>query len=1245
MRGVRGPREIFKEVVLTKHRLMLSAAAAALLAAPASVHADTTITTSTSTALETASAGTIVIDGGGGIGISTAGSAVTINSNNAVTNNGFIANTGSSDATGLQINTSPGNLLPGSTGFVSTGTIDLGGGGTGKRGIWITGGKTFYGPVTLTSLTVSGAGVTTTASQSSLILKGDNSVAFLLDQGTTVTSNILLGGGGIIQNASDNSTASNSAMVFLDGTVNGNVINAGGLSGTGPGMIGLQINGGIHSCASDTGAPSGFTCPSSFSGGSLVNSGQISVGGTGLPSTRGGNPQSASALVIASSIDGGVLNAGPGTSSNITPAVISSNGIATSTGINPTVLIDPSRSISGTATTPRGPVILGPVTADVDAIDPGYSFINRGSIVAQPLDAQLSTVAMVIQGSSAAYFTCLGTSVSATACDTTPHSVTQTVNGANVTVNNAGGFLNTGEITATTITNVTNRTNGTISATALYIGAFATVPRLDVMAQTVGGTTTTTGSISAEVSGVGQGNALALSIGQNANVPVINVGRGATISASVLTNTTTPTQDIANTNMPFSLASQAITDQSGTVKLINNAGTIKASNTTLTPATGTVVSNIQRAVDLSSSTTGGITINNSGVLLGDVLFSSAGNGNVLNVGNIGASGTANPGTGAINSPSNYAVVGTAFTSQPIGGAPSATATLLNFGSGTGHRLHVGGYGYVNADIRSGVGALDVQVDPNGLLFIANTASSLQANNFNAAQNATVGLSISQANLNSLTPVVQANAANLSGANLALQFGTFISSGFTAESVAAPTAQTVTLIRAPSITDTTLAEQNAILGQNTPFLFETPAESGLVPLAIGDSGGQQTLLLRLLPRSVNEFNADGSPGLNLKGDARNQFPFVAQALSTDTELGAAVATAMTVYNTPGQASSGINVAASQQQAEQVFSQFAPDVSGGVREIAIMLTDQATGPVAARQRLLRSYGKVPGEMTLWAEEFTGQINNKGRVGGAGTLTSYKDHGFGFSLGLDAGSPRNGWYGGAFTFYTGDVTQQLPRDTRTNTQWYMLTGYSHWQGKKVFFDSQFSAAYGQFNQTRGLNVSGVVRLAESKRAAAMGALGFKGGVMTNLAGFKLDPFVSLDGMTLREEGFTETGGGPGLNLQVAPYFANSLRAALGADIKKTVSVWDIDLTPEGRVGYRYELLQQPVKVKAAFESTGGLAQTGNTLTFVGPDPDKGNYFLGASLNAGTDTWHLGIHYDWVRGSNGSTTQVGTVTVLGRI
>jgi hypothetical protein len=52
-------------------------------------------------------------------------------------------------------------------------------------------------------------------------------------------------------------------------------------------------------------------------------------------------------------------------------------------------------------------VILGPVTADIDSIDPGYSLINRGLIRAQPTDPELGTAAMVIQGASSAYFTCL----------------------------------------------------------------------------------------------------------------------------------------------------------------------------------------------------------------------------------------------------------------------------------------------------------------------------------------------------------------------------------------------------------------------------------------------------------------------------------------------------------------------------------------------------------------------------------------------------------------------------------------------------------------------------------------------------------------------------------------------------------------------------------------------------------------------------------------------------------------------
>jgi hypothetical protein len=1232
---------------------MLSAAAAALLAAAlaaSAARADTEISATQSTPVSTSTTGNLTIDTGVGVEMSTSAvAAVTLNSNSQILNNGTISNTGVDSAVGVEIDTSAGNLLsPG--GFASTGTIDLSGNGTGKEGLFITGGNTFYGPVTLTSLSATAVtGTTGIAQSSSLVIKGDSSIGLYLVNGTTITSNILTGGGGIVYNASDNSTQSNAIVVDLDGKLNGNFINSGAISAVGPGVIGIFEAGGISSCASDTNAPSGFTCPVS-SGGSFVNLGQISMQGVAIINPRGNNAEAGSAIVIANSIAGGFFNGGPGTGSSVAAASIASAGLLGGNIVNPTILIDPSKSITGTLTAPRSPIIIGPVTSDIDPIDPGYSFINRGTIGTQPIDAQLPTGALVIQGNSTVYTTCLSAAVNACAgLNSNP-------------ANNTGGLLNTGTISATAVTNQQIRgTTGIVSATAVYLGGFAIVPRFDLKAETVSGTTTTPGTISAAVQGVGQGTAFGLIIATNADVPEINVGKGAQIVATVTTSTISPTAGIATAQAPFSLISEAIVDQSGSLTLLNNSGLIQAANTTLTPAAGASVIDTQRAVDLSASTTANIIINNSGRILGDVLFGSAGNGDTLNVGNVGGTTTAptaNPATGAVNSPANYAILAESIISQNANQAPITNAALLDFGSGTGQTLHVGGYGYVNAVITSGVGALDVQVDSNGQLFVANTTTSLQANNFNVNTNGVLGLSIAQANVNSLTPVVQANSASLSGAQLALQFGTFVSAGTSAAAAAAPSEQTITLVRATTLTDTTLADQNALLGQNTPFLFESPAGSnaipassgfspdkGPTPLSISSSGGQQTLLLHLLPRSVNATNADGSPGLNLSGDAKNQFPFVTRGLSTDDQLGAAVATSITVYNTPGLASSGINVLASQQQAQKVFSQFSPDVSGGTREIAVMLTDQATGPVAARQRLLRSYGSVAGDMTLWGEEFAAHINNKGRPDGANDLTSYKDHGFGFALGLDGGSPRNGWYGGAFTFYSGDVSQLLPRATRTQTEWYMLTGYTDWRGKHVFLDTHLDVAYGNFQETRELIVGGIVRDALSKRPGAMLAGGVNAGVVLNKLGMEITPHVSLDGLTLREEGYTENNGGAGFNLAVAPYFANSLRAALGTDVKGSINVFGFDLTPEGRIGYRYDLLHQAVKIKAAFDSTGGLGTAGNTMTFIGPDPDTGNVFTGLSLGAGTDTWKLGVNYDWVRGNNGSTTQVGTLTVLGRI
>ena len=75
--------------------------------------------------------------------------------------------------------------------------------------------------------------------------------------------------------------------------------------------------------------------------------------------------------------------------------------------------------------------------------------------------------------------------------------------------------------------------------------------------------------------------------------------------------------------------------------------------------------------------------------------------------------------------------------------------------------------------------------------------------------------------------------------------------------------------------------------------------------------------------------------------------------------------------------------------------------------------------------------------------------------------------------------------------------------------------------------------------------------------------------------------------------------------------------------------------------EFLNDPVKLRAAFAED----PSDTSFQITGPDPGRGNVVAGATLGASTDTWSMGVNFDWVRGDNGSTTEVGTFNLLGRI
>ncbi|HUO02059.1 MAG TPA: hypothetical protein VMU31_04715, partial [Rhizomicrobium sp.] len=528
--------------------MMLSAAAAALLAAPLTLaaRADTTITNNTKDALDTTKAGNITIQAGGGVEIKASEPAVTIDSNNFLSSEGGITNENTSNAIGVEVNTTNGNIVS-SGGILNLGSISLSGPGAGKSALLIEGGNTYFAPITLETVTTTAGSAATTVTGSSIDVEGDQSNDFTLVQGTTIDGDVVIGGSmGLTRSL--NSNVAGDTAVDLEGNLEGNFQLAEGasISALGNQARGVVILGPISACQDN--ASVGYTCANSgtalASTGGFYNFGSISVAGVQIPNHRlQADLESGSAVVIGNSVAGGFLNAGPSTGNTSIPtATISGNGDIGVTGngqiFSPVLLIDPSQSVTITQAIVRGPALFGPVPNTVDSVDgsaTGYAFINHGTISGTPIDPDISSQAVVIQGSSAANYTCL--SGSASACVGVPSSTftAATQSGPWVT---QGGLLDTGTISA----QATTRENTTfnVSSEALFIGAFTTVPRLDVSGEFISGTTFTAGSISAVVGGPGGGVATAVQIGAQAVVPQIDVMQHANITATVQTSTLSP---------------------------------------------------------------------------------------------------------------------------------------------------------------------------------------------------------------------------------------------------------------------------------------------------------------------------------------------------------------------------------------------------------------------------------------------------------------------------------------------------------------------------------------------------------------------------------------------------------------------------------------------------------------------------------------------------------------------------------
>ncbi len=348
-----GRRAAFKRLLCTGIAAMATGISPA--AAQTSIATATTTPVSTATAANGA-ASDVIITSAGSVTVAT-GAAVTINSNNLLTNQGTIANSNATGGIGVQINGASGLT---NARFINSGPISLtGAGGSGNIGLLVNGG-----PIT---------GSITSTQAGTIAVNGDSAIGVSIAAPFT----------GSIQVRSISVQGTGSTALSVTAAVDGSVSLAGNSANNGGGGYGILVTAPIT--------------------GHLTNAGALSVGtsagfnATGTATVPGLIPNAG--IRVSANVGAGFLNdryyvdttgavVPPGSVNTAVNTLVT--GSVITSGTAPALWIAPS------ATNPQA-ISIGAVGTGADA----FAINNRGILRTVTGNTGLATTAVLVGGGGA----------------------------------------------------------------------------------------------------------------------------------------------------------------------------------------------------------------------------------------------------------------------------------------------------------------------------------------------------------------------------------------------------------------------------------------------------------------------------------------------------------------------------------------------------------------------------------------------------------------------------------------------------------------------------------------------------------------------------------------------------------------------------------------------------------------------------------------------------------------------------
>lgn len=483
------------------------------------------------------------------------------------------------------------------------------------------------------------------------------------------------------------------------------------------------------------------------------------------------------------------------------------------------------------------------------------------------------------------------------------------------------------------------------------------------------------------------------------------------------------------------------------------------------------------------------------------------------------------------------------------------------------------------------GTIDVQVSRGGTGGVLNTANA-RLTTLGVGEAGTVELALNQSSAS--TPVISATGPVKFGFGSAV---TLVPTSFL------PNSGTYTLIH--SNTSLTFSDFSAATAQPIPFLFNG---------SIAQNGND--LVITLQRKTAAE--------LGLTGNSVALYEPLAQSALTDNPFGAALLSLTNAEDV--QAAINANV---------------PDVGGGVRALAVAMTDSVTGVVGARERnLVLAAANQQDEFRFWAQEVYDGVS----AGTTATTSGFSGQGQGVALGIEFGALPDIRYGLAFTFFASSESEAHPADDKTDGDWHLLSFYAGWRPGNFFITPELNIGQADYTSRRSIPIGGVLtRTANANWIGYLGSAAVTAGYVLPMGVFQLIPELSVDGLYLHQNIINEKNAGAA-DLNIDAQNQQSLRGFAGFLTQGAFAWAGGTVQPQLLLGWSYDFLNKPQVVNAFFRQ----APTA-TFQLTGPDFGANRFIGGVGLNYAVGAWSAGINYD-VSLSTGAIAQSATFSLSSR-